>query len=150
MEYSGKWGQSLDAINHLKTAFYIKLAELLVQKHAVRSFPYKEYLIVKLVSFYSVCPYTQFFFFLAYFSLHNRWVCSFLQFFLTLINSTFICPLYCPHSRFPTFLWKNLQKPNFQSRIIVFEREARRNVLQIIHQARAEFPWFMHNSFIWV
>ncbi|KAM3720026.1 Nucleolar protein [Dirofilaria immitis] len=46
MEQSGKWGEELNAIARLKTAFYVELSKILKEKHSLQAIPFDDYLIV--------------------------------------------------------------------------------------------------------
>ncbi|VDK43455.1 unnamed protein product [Anisakis simplex] len=46
MEQSGKWGENLEAIANLKTAFYNALCKILNEKFSCRSFAYESYALV--------------------------------------------------------------------------------------------------------
>uniref|UniRef100_F1KTM6 Nucleolar protein 6 n=1 Tax=Ascaris suum TaxID=6253 RepID=F1KTM6_ASCSU len=48
MEHSGKWGEDLDAIAHLKTAFYSELCKILNEKFSMHAYPYEKHAIVLL------------------------------------------------------------------------------------------------------
>lgn len=51
MEQSGKWGEDLDAIAHLKTAFYIALSKILKDKN-IFAVPYSKHLLIFLVKIF--------------------------------------------------------------------------------------------------
>lgn len=54
MEHSGKWGEDLDAIAHLKTAFYSELCKILNEKFSMHAYPYEKHAIVLLVSWKAI------------------------------------------------------------------------------------------------
>lgn len=50
LEDSGKWPDSVDAIQNIKTAFYIKISELLKKQFKIPSVPTEKYLDILQVS----------------------------------------------------------------------------------------------------
>ncbi|KAE9416457.1 hypothetical protein Angca_003579, partial [Angiostrongylus cantonensis] len=57
LEYSGKWGDTIDGVLHLSAAFYIEIAKYLREKHSLIAVPTKDQLFVVkvmlLVSFHT-------------------------------------------------------------------------------------------------